>query len=233
MSGIRGVIFDIDGTLVDSNDEHARSWVEALEEFGHKVRYEDVRQRIGMGGDKLLPELTGGISKESPDGKKISERRAELFKTKYMPNLRALPGAKDLLAYLRSRGFRLVVASSAQKDELKTLLKICGADEHIEDFTSSSDAKNSKPDPDIVHAALQNLDMRPDEVVMVGDTPYDIEAAAKAGIRTIAFRSGGWTDSGLGDALAIYDGPADLRTRFESSPLAGGVSAPESAEASA
>jgi HAD superfamily hydrolase (TIGR01509 family) len=223
MTLIRGVIFDIDGTLVDSNDQHAKAWVEALAEFGIDVKFEQARRLIGKGGDKVLPELSG-IEKESDDGKKISDYRAELFKVKYQPHLKPFPGSKDLLALLVERGKRLVVASSAQAEELKVLLKIAGADEFIEDATSSSDAERSKPDPDIVQVALDNLGLDRDEVVMIGDTPYDIEAAARAGIRTIAFRSGGWPDAGLEGALAIYDGPADLRARFDSSPLAEGAS---------
>jgi HAD superfamily hydrolase (TIGR01509 family) len=222
MALIRGVIFDVDGTLVDSNDEHAKAWVEALAEFGVDVRFDQVRRLIGMGGDKILPELSG-ISKESKEGEAIAARRAEIFKIKYRPHLKALPGSRDLLALLVERGKRLVIASSAQAEELKELLKIAGATGLIEDATSSSDAERSKPDPDIVKVALDGLGMSPDEVVMVGDTPYDIEAAARAGLRAIAFRSGGWPDTAFEGALAIFDGPADLRARFESSPLAEGA----------
>jgi HAD superfamily hydrolase (TIGR01509 family) len=222
MTLIRGVIFDIDGTLVDSNDEHAKAWVEALAEFGFQVRFEDVRRLIGMGSDKLLPELSG-IEKESDEGKKMSDRRAEIFRSKYLPHLKALPGSEDLLALLAEKGKRIVVASSAQADELKVLLKIAGATKYIEDATSSSDAERSKPDPDIVEVALDGLKMGLDEVVMIGDTPYDIEAATRAGIRAIAFRSGGWPDTAFEKAIAIYDGPADLRAHFETSPLAAGA----------
>jgi HAD superfamily hydrolase (TIGR01509 family) len=222
MTLIRGVIFDIDGTLVNSNDEHATAWVEALNKFGIEAKFEEARRLIGMGGDKLLPKLSG-LSEESELGGKISEYRSELFKTKFLPNLKAFPGSRDLLALLVEKGKRLVVASSAQAEELKVLLKIAGATGLIEDATSSSDAERSKPDPDIVQAALGNLGLGPEEVVMVGDTPYDIEAAARAGIKTIAFRSGGWSDEGLKEAIAIFDGPDDLRERFESSPIARGV----------
>jgi len=223
MTLIRGVIFDIDGTLVNSNDEHATAWVEALNKFGIEAKFEEARRLIGMGGDKLLPKLSG-LSEESELGGKISEYRSELFKTKFLPNLKAFPGSRDLLSLLVEKGKRLVVASSAQAEELKVLLKIAGATGLIEDATSSSDAERSKPDPDIVQVALDNLGLGPEEVVMVGDTPYDIEAAARAGIKTIAFRSGGWSDEGLKEAIAIFDGPDDLRERFESSPIARGVS---------
>jgi HAD superfamily hydrolase (TIGR01509 family) len=225
MTPIRGVILDVDGTLVDSNDAHARAWVDAFEEFGHWVQVEEVRRLIGMGGDKLLPALSG-VSESSPEGKKIGERRAEIFMQRYLPALRAIPGAKELLRELRDRGFKVVVASSARKEELDRLLEIVGAGGLVEDTTSSSDAERSKPDPDIVQAALDNLRLPREEVMMIGDTPYDIQAAAKAGLRTIGFRSGGWSDTGLKGAVAIYDGPADLRAHFETSPLAGGRGRP-------
>lgn len=222
MASIRGVIFDVDGTLIDSNDAHARAWVDALAELGHTVQFEEVRRRIGMGGDKLLPEVTG-ISKDSPEGEKISARCSEIFMEQLLPGLRAFPGTRELLMELHRRGLKIVVASSAQEDKLRELLKLTGADEVFESATSSSDAEQSKPDPDIVEAALHNLGLPPDEVVMIGDTPYDVEAAARAGLRTIGFRSGGWTDSGLAGAIAVYDGPADLLAKLDSSPLAGGA----------
>ncbi|HJQ71481.1 MAG TPA: HAD family hydrolase [Blastocatellia bacterium] len=219
MKPIRGVILDIDGTLVDSNDAHARAWQDALAEHGIDVEYERVRPLIGMGGDKLLPELTG-IEEESPEGKKIGETRSRIFKTKYLPHLKPFPRVKELLKRMKDDGLKLVVASSAKEDELKELVKIAGAEEFIEEKTSSSDAENSKPDPDIVKAALDELGLAPDEVMMLGDTPYDVKAAARAGIKTIGLRSGGWSDEELRGAEAVYRDAADLLARFDSSPLA-------------
>ena len=216
---IRGVILDVDGTLVDSNDAHARAWVEALAQAGIPVEYEKVRRLIGMGGDKLMPEAAG-LEEDSPVGKKIGESRSEIFKTKFLPRLKPFPQVEELLARMKDEGLRLVVASSAKEDELKELLKIAGATQFIEEKTSSSDADNSKPDPDIVQAALDELGLERDEVIMIGDTPYDVEAAARAGIKTIAFRSGGWNDEGLRGAIAVYDAAADLLARYRSSPLA-------------
>lgn len=218
MKPIQGVILDIDGTLVDSNDAHARAWVEALAEHGIQAAYEKVRPLIGMGGDKLLPEVSG-IEEDSDEGKKISQYRSKVFKKKYLPNIKAFPSVRELLERMRDEGLKLVVASSAKEDELKQLLEIAGATDLIEGKTSSSDAENSKPDPDIVQAALKDSGLSPDEVVMLGDTPYDIEAAGKAGIATIALRSGGWTDARLARAIAVYDGPADLLANYDSSPL--------------
>jgi HAD superfamily hydrolase (TIGR01509 family) len=215
---IRGVILDVDGTLVDSNDAHARAWVEALAEQGIEVSFEKVRRLIGMGGDKLLPRVAG-LEEDSPRGKVISERRSEIFKSRYLHRLKAFPGTRELLLRMRGEGLKLVVASSAKEDELKPLLKIAGAADLIEEKTSSDDAENSKPDPDIVEAALKQSGFSSNEAVMIGDTPYDIEAASRAGLEVIAFRCGGWNDEELAGATAIYDGPADLLAQYDSSPL--------------
>src|SRR5207245_89285 len=150
---------------------------------------------------------------------RISKRRGEIFKQKYLPTLRAFPGTKDLLLLMHAKGLRLVVASSAKADELKPLLKVCGADALIEDTTSSDDADRSKPDPDIVHAALKNLGLPPAQALMLGDTPYDVEAATRAEVALIALRSGGWNDGELAGALAVYQDPADLLAHYDTSPF--------------
>ena len=219
MTHIHAVIFDVDGTLVDSNDAQARSWVDALKEFGYSVPYEKVRPLIGMGGDKVLPE-TIGVQKDSEKGKQISKRRSEIFKKKYLPNVKPFPDAQKLLDRMRKQGLKLAIATSAQPDELRPLLQIVGAADLIEDKTSARDVKSSKPDPDVMQVALKRVGYPPNEVVMIGDTPYDIEAARKAGVGTIAFRCGGWSDSDLAGAIAIYNDPADLLAHYDSSPLA-------------
>jgi len=219
MGTIRAVIFDVDGTLVDSNDQHARAWVEALAEYGYKVPVEQVRPLIGMGGDKVLPILTG-LSADEPKGKKIAGRRDAIFADKYLPQVRPLPGARDLLLRLKGDGVKLAVASSSAKDLLKRLLNIVGAPNVFEKAASGDDAEDSKPDPDIVHAALKGLAEPADVVAMIGDTPYDVEAARRAKVTPIAVRSGGWRDADLKDALEIYDGPLDLLRQLDGSVLA-------------
>jgi HAD superfamily hydrolase (TIGR01509 family) len=223
MTAIRGVILDVDGTLVDSNDAHAHAWVEALAEHGRAVPFDRVRRLIGMGGDKLLPEVTD-LREDTPEGEAIGERRSKIFKEKYLPKLRAFPGVIDLLKLLQGRGLKLVVASSAQEDELDSLLDIAGAKPFLEEVTSSSDAENSKPDPDIVEQAARQLKLPAESLVMIGDTPYDVQAAEKTGIPTIAFRCGGWGDRDLAGAVAIYDGPEELVREFDRSPLGSLVS---------
>lgn len=212
------VLFDIDGTLVDSNDAHAHAWVEACADHGIRVDFAKVRRSIGMGGDKLMPAVSG-IAEDSPLGAKIASRRAGIFRTKYVPSLKPFPGARELVAAVKARGFTAVAASSAKKDELKALLEIAGATALLDAATSSDDAEASKPEPDIVQAALHRARARAAEAVMIGDTPYDVEAAARAGVMSMAVRCGGWTDEDLRGAAAIYDGPWDLLARLEESPL--------------
>ena len=216
---VRGVILDVDGTLVDSNDAHARAWVEALAEHGYDVPFETVRPLIGMGGDKLMPKVVG-VDGESEKGKAIDARRGEIFRTQYLPHLRAFSGVRELLAHMKERGLKLVVASSSKKETLEPLLELAGATDLIESKTSTDDADASKPSPDIVGAALERLGLPKENVVMIGDTPYDVEAAGRAGVALIGLRCGGWDDAGLEGAVAVYDDPAGLLAHYDASPLA-------------
>jgi HAD superfamily hydrolase (TIGR01509 family) len=213
---LRGVIFDVDGTLVDSNDAHARSWVDTFAEAGYDVPFDKVRPLIGMGADKLLPQ-TIGISHDSEEGKKLIKRRSEIFRERYLPGLRPLKGSRQLVMRIRSDGLKAIVATSAKDEELKGLLKAAVVDDLMEEKATASDAERSKPDPDIVEAAIDQSGISPKHLVMIGDTPYDVEAATRAAVRAIGFRSGGWTDEALEGAVEIYDGPADLLAHYESS----------------
>ena len=216
---LEAVLLDVDGTLVDSNDAHAQAWVQVLAEFGHPVLFEQVRRLIGMGGDKLLPAVVA-IPEDSDEGRRISERRREIFLTRYLPTVRPFSHARDLLARMRAEGLRLVVASSAKAEELQPLLRIAGADDLVEAATSSDDAARSKPDPDTVVAALNRAGAAPDAVLMLGDTPYDVEAATSAGVGIVALRCGGWDDEALHGALEVYDDPADLLAHYDTSAFA-------------
>ena len=215
----RCVLFDVDGTLVDSNDQHARAWVDAFREFGFDVAYERARTLVGMGGDKLIPAAVG-LSKEEPRGEALATRRAAIFRDRYLKEVRPFPRVRELVDRLRAQGLTVAVATSAQPDELRPLLRIAGLEDLLDDAASAEDAERSKPDPDIVAAALHQARCQAAESVMIGDTPYDIEAARAAGVPTIALRSGGWDDEGLGGAMAIYDGAAELLEQLERSPLA-------------
>ncbi|MFQ4141099.1 HAD family hydrolase [Chlorogloeopsis sp. ULAP02] len=221
---LQGVILDIDGTLVLSNDAHAQAWVEAFKKFGHQIEFEQVRPMIGMGGDQIIPKLVPGLSSEEGEGKKIASSRKELFLDKYASNLAPANGARKLLLKMQEQGLRLVVATSAKSEELSVLLKIAEIDDLLEETATSSDADSSKPDPDIIKAALHKSQLQPDQVVMLGDTPYDIQSANAAGVDVIAFRCGGFDDAQLAKAIAIYDTPADLLAQYDNSPLSTGSS---------
>jgi HAD superfamily hydrolase (TIGR01509 family) len=210
------VILDLDGTLVDSNDAHARAWVEAFDGHGIPVAFERVRRAIGMGGDKLMPAVAA-ITEDSPDGKRVSARRAEIFKERYLPALRAFPAVRELLERFASDGFTLAVASSARQDELTPLLETAGVHDLVRTTTSSDDAEHSKPDPDIVKAALKRTGCPASSAIMLGDTPYDVEAALRAGIRIVGLECGGWDRADLAGAAEVYADPADLLARYETS----------------
>ncbi|MDB4879470.1 MAG: hydrolase, haloacid dehalogenase-like family [Gemmatimonadetes bacterium] len=216
---LRTILLDIDGTLIYSNDGHARAWVAAMARHGYVVPYEDVRRLIGKGGDKLLPELTG-LDPESAEGQRISADRSAIFAQDELPTLRPTPGARALLERLRDLDFQLVVATSAQAAEVTAILTQAGVADLIEVAASSDDAERSKPHPDIVQAALRKAGSQPAHSVMLGDTPYDVEAASRARVPIIALRSGGWDDPDLGGAAAVYDDPADLLANLDDSPLA-------------
>jgi HAD superfamily hydrolase (TIGR01509 family) len=172
-----------------------------------------------MGGDKLLPALTS-LTADSPEGQAIADRRREIFLNDFLPSLRPTRGAQRLLEWLRDDRLSVVVATSAQAEEVGHLLEVAGVSKLVDHASSSDDAATSKPDPDIVHAALRRAGCEPDAALLIGDTPYDIEAASTAGVGAIALRCGGWWgDGALAGALPIYDDPDDLVERYLLSPF--------------
>jgi HAD superfamily hydrolase (TIGR01509 family) len=202
-------LFDVDGTLIDSNGAHAESWARAMREHAVVVTAAAVRPLVGMGGDKLLPAIAG-LEADSEEGKRITQRKKALF-AEYLPGLQPTRGARALVQFLRAGGIAPVVATSADEKEMAALLKQAGVDDLFHDRASKDDAGASKPDPDIVRAAMERSRARPETTVMIGDTPYDIEAAAGAGIPAIALRCGGyWSDDDLRGAIAMLDHPEAL-----------------------
>ena len=218
---IRAVLLDVDGTLIDSNDAHARAWVDVGEEFGFEIEFGRVRWLIGMGGDRVLPDLTG-LEEESERGREMLDRRGAIFRERYLPRLGAFPGTHDLLKRLRDEGRKLVVATSASGKDLSALLKQADLEDLIDDSTNSDEAEESKPAPDIVEAALEKAGVPVSEVVMLGDTPYDVKAAQRAGVRIIGLRCGGWNDQDLKGAVEVHDDPAGLLRLIDGSILAAG-----------
>jgi HAD superfamily hydrolase (TIGR01509 family) len=219
---IKAAIFDVDGTLIDSVDLHAKAWIEALGHFGHEIAFQDLRSQIGKGGDQILHGLLPPDAIEQR-GDEIKDFRADLFKRNYLPQVRVFPGVRELFERIRAAGQRAVLASSGSAEEVEQYKEIAGIADLIDSATSSDDAERSKPFPDIFQAALAKLSgLGPDEAVVIGDTPYDAEAARKAQITSIGVLSGGFAEQALRDAgcIAVYRGPEDLLHRYDTSPLA-------------
>jgi HAD superfamily hydrolase (TIGR01509 family) len=208
---IKTVIFDIDGTLLDSVDLHAQAWHEAFQHFGKIIPVEQVREQIGKGGDQLLPVF---LSKEELQafGKKLEEYRSDLWKKNFIQRVKLFPAVRPLFETLKNRGIARALASSSKKDELDHYKRVLQIEDLVETNTSADDAERSKPHPDIFQAALERAGADPRHSVAVGDTPYDAEAAGKAAMQTIGVLCGGFPEAWLRDAgcIAIYRDPADL-----------------------
>jgi HAD superfamily hydrolase (TIGR01549 family) len=221
---IKAVIFDIDGTLVDSVDLHAQAWKEAFKHYVKDIPFEQVRRQIGKGGDQLMPVF---FAREELDdfGEEMEKSRGEHYKREYLPRVKAFPRVRELFERVRADGKRIALASSAKEEELGEYKKIARIEDLVEEETSADDAEKSKPHPDIFEAALELLG-RPDppRVVVVGDTPYDAEAAVKASLRTIGLLSGGFPEEDLRAAgcVEIYRDAADLLARYDASLIARG-----------
>jgi HAD superfamily hydrolase (TIGR01509 family) len=212
-------LLDVDGTLLLSNRAHAEAWSVMLREFAYDIPAERIEPLIGMGGDKLLATLITGMSDASGRGKEIAGRRQKLFLERYAPTLRPAPGGRELVQRLKDAGLTLVVATSAMGEELKVLLRQAEIDDLIEEATTSDQVDESKPNPDVVQSALEKGELEAEESILIGDTPYDVEAAKRAGVPVIAVRCGGH-DADLLGAIAVYDNPADLLTHFSETPFA-------------
>ena len=217
---IKAVIFDVDGTLVDSVDAHAKTWLEAFAKFGHVFEFGAVRSQIGKGGDQLMPVFLS-VAEIETRGKAIEEHRARLLKEYYLPGIEGFPQVRQLFQRLQADGIKTVLASSAKGEELRSYKEKAGISDLVEEETSSDDAERSKPHGDIFEAALAKLPgVSPHDAVVVGDTPYDAEAAAKAGLSTIGVLGGAFSEKELRQAgcIAIFANPADLLYRYKEAP---------------
>ena len=218
----KAVIFDVDGTLVDSVDLHARAWQDAFAEFGHEIALSELRGQIGKGGDQLMPVFLSPDELEQR-GQALESRRSDILKERYLGRITAFPQVRALLERIRQDGTRIILASSAKSDELATYKKIAGIEDLVDAETTSDDAEKSKPHPDIFEAALASIPgLKPADAIVVGDTPYDAEAATKAGLRSVGVLCGGFAEASLREAgcIAIYADPEQILARYADSPLA-------------
>jgi len=219
----QAVLFDVDGTLIDSVDLHARAWQDAFAHFGKRITFEEVRAQIGKGGDQLMPVF---LSQDelARIGRELERYRAELYQREYLKRVRPSPGVRELFEELLRRGVRIALASSAKSEELELYKKLCRIDDLVQAETSADDAERSKPHPDIFQAALKRLgkDVELRRTFVVGDSPWDAIAAHRLGVRAIGVLCGGFAEADLRRAgcIAIYRDPEDLRMRLDQSPLA-------------
>ena len=217
---IEALLCDIDGTLVQSNWLHAEAWQLAFREMGIELEKEDVRRQIGKGGDELIPVYVPWWKRKQVEGA-LKRYRKYIFQLDFLSQVKPLPKAREFLVRVKEEGIRLALASSADKDELRIYKKIVGMEGLVDEETSATDADRSKPHPDIFSAALERLKLPAKKCIALGDTPYDAEAAGKAGLRTIGVTTGGWSSEELMAAgcVEVYESVAELLERFEESAL--------------
>ncbi|MFI6048875.1 HAD family hydrolase [Streptomyces violascens] len=213
----RAALFDVDGTLVDTNHLHVVTWWEALRQAGHDVAMHDIHRAIGLGSDDLVTHLLGEDRDRGEDGK-LTAAHTALYGT-YFERLPPLDGAGDLLRELATRGWRIVLATSAGGPQLKALRRAIDADDVIAGVASADDVSEGKPAPDPVQRALELAEADPAEAVFVGDTVWDMKAGRAAGVRTVALLAGGIARADLEEAgaLAVYGAPAELLSQLDTS----------------
>ena len=216
----RTAILDVDGTLVDTNYHHALAWYRAFRQHGIVLPIWRIHRHIGMGGDQLVPALCGeDVEEERGDEIRATEKPLYLS---LIEEVEPFDGARDLIADLRERGHTVVLASSAKENELDHYLDVLDARDLAHDWTTSADVEATKPAPDLVHAALAKAgDDGAAAAVMIGDSTWDCEAAARAGVETVALLTGGYSEEELREAgaIAVFESIADLRARLAETPL--------------
>jgi len=212
---LRAILFDLDGTLVDTNDLHVEAWDRAFREAGHDFTRDQIHGQVGKGGDNLVPGLLPDVDEEAQDA--IDQRHGEIYKGELMRRARPLPGARGLLQRAHDEGLQVVFASSAGGEEIDHYLGLLNAEELVTFTTGKDDVGSSKPSPDIFEAALKKGGLRPEEAVVIGDTPYDVLAAKRAGVACVGLLSGGFPEDELrtAGAAAIYRDAADLLDRWD------------------
>ncbi|MGH3743845.1 MAG: HAD family hydrolase [Mycobacteriales bacterium] len=214
----RGVLFDVDGTLVDSSYIHAVCWWQAFRQAGYDVLTSSIHRAVGMGSDRLVPHVLG--DDVDADASALSDAHAAIYST-WWPALRALPSAATLVHRAKVAGFTTVLATSASERELAVLREVLGADEWIDHATNASDSDATKPAPDLVEVALAKASLEPGDATFVGDAVWDVHAANSAGVRCIGLECGGSSEAELREAGAaqVFRDPADLLAHWDESLL--------------
>jgi membrane protein len=218
---LKAVFFDIDGTLVDSNEAHVKAWDEAFGNHGHRIAAEDIRGQIGKGADQLIPALLPDLDAAACAA--IAARHGEIFRLRYLDQVRPFPHASDLVEMIHAKGIAVILASSAARAEVEHYVNLLKIGSMLTGIVSKDDVANSKPAGDIFAAALAKLfPMNASDTLAIGDTPYDVESALRSGIHTSALRSGGFSGQALAEAGApyIYASVKELFDKFDRSPLA-------------
>jgi HAD superfamily hydrolase (TIGR01509 family) len=215
---VEAVLCDIDGTLVESNWLHAAAWKDAFAVVDILLELDAVRRQIGKGGDELIPVFVPWWKRpmiEEP----LKEYRKFIFRQDYLPKVQPFPKVRELFLRMKESEIRVALASSANQDDLDAYKKIANISDLVDESTSADDADRSKPHPDIFESAIKKLGTKPANVLALGDTPYDAEAAGKAGVRTIGVTTGGWSRRDLLDAgcIEVYKDVAELLDRFDQS----------------
>jgi HAD superfamily hydrolase (TIGR01509 family) len=215
---VKAVLCDIDGTLVQSNWLHAAAWKDAFAVIGIELELEDVRRQIGKGGDELIPVFVPWWKRKFVE-EPLKRYRGHLFKAQYMRQVKVFPRVRDLLMHMKQAGIHVSLASSAHQDEVQMYKKIARIEDLVEENSSADDARRSKPHPDIFEATLKKLGVKAKEALALGDTPYDAEAAGKAGVWTVGVTTGGWSEKELLDAgcIEVWKDVGDLLEHFADS----------------
>jgi HAD superfamily hydrolase (TIGR01509 family) len=214
------VVFDLDGTLIDTNEAHAQSWVRSFEKHGYKMFADRVRPEMGKGGDNLVPDVLGDDA-EARDGKRLRDTtREEYLKIAKEQHFRVFDGVEELLAELKRRGLRIALATSSSNDDLDATFKSAGVDlrPRFDAVITKSDVESSKPAPDVVLAAVRKLGLSPAQCAMVGDTPFDALSAKRAGVITLGVLSGAMHDERqlrAAGARRVWRDPAHLLAELD------------------
>jgi HAD superfamily hydrolase (TIGR01509 family) len=207
----RVAILDVDGTLVDTNYHHAIAWFRAFRRHFLTLQVWRIHRHIGMGGDQLVAALAGDEVEERL-GDSIRDAESELYR-ELIGEVQAMEGSRQLIEDLKDAGNAVVLASSAKEWEVQHYLELLGAAEMVDAWTTSDDVERTKPEPDLVHAAMEKVGGRPEEAMLIGDTVWDVEAAHRAGVEALAVLTGGFSEQELSDAGArdVFTSVEELR----------------------